>query len=139
MPEAFQALIDLLAANALRLFLVSFVSLVAGSVLGAWFLAQLPADYFCSAERQRLAGGHWVIRMILLLFKNALGLLLMVAGFIMLFTPGQGVLTLLAGLMLTDFPGKYALERRLARRRSVMRALNWLRAKRGVEPFQKPD
>ena len=57
----------------------------------------------------------------------------------MLVTPGQGVLTILAGLLLMNFPGKYRLERWLVMRPGVMRALNWLRARRGQTPFEIPE
>jgi len=136
--QALGPYIDAVSANAVWLLLFSVLSLIVGSFLGAWFVARLPADYFCAHKRQRLARDHLAIRLVLFVLKNIVGMLLMFAGLVMLFTPGQGLLTLLAGLMLTDFPGKYALERRLARRRGVMKALNWLRAKRGEAPFITP-
>ena len=75
----------------------------------------------------------------LVVLKNALGLVLVILGFIMLFTPGQGLLTLLAGSLLMNFPGKYQLERWLVLRPGVLRALNWLRHRGGHASFEAPD
>ena len=132
-------LVAFLEAYAAWLAVFSIVSLVVASVLATWFVAQLPADYFLPEHRQRKRGEHWVIRLVLLIVKNVVGIVLIIAGFIMLFTPGQGLLTLLAGLLLTNFPGKYALERMLAQQPRVMAVLNWLRARRRQPPFVRPD
>jgi len=59
-------------------------------------------------------------------------------GLLMLVTPGQGVMTLLVGLLLMNFPGKYRMERWLVMRPGVLRALNWLRRRRGQRPFAAP-
>lgn len=132
-------LITFLADYAVWLAAFSLLSLVVASLLAAWFIGQLPADYFTFRERHPADGEHWLMRIVLIITKNVIGVILLAAGFIMLFTPGQGLLTLLAGITLTDFPGKYALERRLARQQKVMGALNWLRARRGQPPFERPD
>jgi hypothetical protein len=71
--------------------------------------------------------------------KNALGIVLVVAGLVMLIVPGQGLLTIAVGLMLIDFPGKYRLERWLATRRPVWRSINWLRKRAGRAPLSRPD
>jgi len=127
-----------LADYALWLAVFSVLSLVVASLLATWFVAWLPADYFLHETRSRPDGEHWLIRLILIVAKNLLGGLLLLAGITMLFTPGQGLLTLLAGVLLTDFPGKYALERRLAQQDRVMKLLNWWRARRRQPPFKKP-
>ena len=44
----------------------------------------------------------------------------------------------LVGLLLMNFPGKYRLERWLLRRPGVLGALNWLRGRRGLPPFDPP-
>ena len=64
-----------------------------------------------------------------------LGLLLVAAGLAMLFLPGQGLLTVLIGVCVMDFPGKRGLLQRLVRGPKVQGALNWIRRKRGKEPF----
>ena len=107
--------------------------------MATWFVAQLPVGYFLPEHRHLDRGEHWAIRIFLLIVKNIVGVVLILAGFTMLFTPGQGLLTLLAGVLLTNFPGKYRLERMLARQPKVMAVLNWLRARRGQAPFKRPD
>ncbi len=57
---------------------------------------------------------------------------------VMLVTPGQGIVTLLIGLLLMNFPGKYRVERWLVLQPGVLRGLNWLRQKRGHQPFDAP-
>ncbi len=133
------AAIAFLETYAVWLAVFSILSLLVASVLSAWFVAQLPVEYFLPEHRHRDRGEHWAVRLTLLIVKNVIGIALMMAGFVMLFTPGQGLLTLLAGLLLTNFPGKYRLERKLAHQPQVMSVLNWLRAQRGQKPFIRPD
>lgn len=99
-----------------------------------WFFARLPADYFNNMDRHRWGGmtpGQWLRRFL----RNVFGLGLLVLGIVMLVVPGQGLLTMIAGIVLIDFPGKYALERSLARRPRVERAINWLRQRSGQPPI----
>lgn len=77
----------------------------------------------------------YLLRIIILIIKNALGVLLLVMGMLMLILPGQGLLTILAGLVLLDFPGKFLLLRWLVRKEKILKSLNWLRHKGRKEPF----
>ncbi|HOS97284.1 MAG TPA: PGPGW domain-containing protein, partial [Deltaproteobacteria bacterium] len=70
--------------------------------------------------------------------KNILGAVFILAGIIMLFLPGQGVLTILIGITLVSFPRKRVLELRLVRKPSVLRALNWMRARAHKPPLLLP-
>ena len=105
-----------------------------------WVVGRLPADYFTRRRRSawRRSAGVPGYAHVLAILKNAFGALLVLLGIVMLVTPGQGVLTILAGLLLMNFPGKYRLERALVMRPGVLRALNWLRARRGQPPFEPP-
>ncbi len=132
-------LIDFLTDNAAWVAVGSILSLLISSALSTFYVAQLPPDYFIARTRQYADREHWLVRLMLILLKNVVGLLLIAAGLLMLITPGQGVLTLIAGLLLTDFPGKFTLERWIARKKTVLRALNWLRSKRRQPPFLSPD
>lgn len=125
----------LLWASGLSLLLAVFTVLAV-----PWVVTLLPKDYFAREERRawRPVAGETVFGPLIVLFKNLLGLLLILLGLIMLVTPGQGVLTLLIGLLLMDFPGKYRVERWLVLRPGVFRGLNWLRQKRGCPPFDSP-
>ena len=114
---------------------------VVGGVIGIpWAVARLPADYFTREQREvwRRAAREPIVAVLLGFAKNLLGAVLVTLGLVMLLTPGQGLLTLLLGLMLMNFPGKYRLERWLVRRPGVLRALNWLRRRRGHEPLEAP-
>ena len=93
----------------------------------------LPADYFLHPARRPAlwARYHPVLRGLILVLKNLLGVVLLLGGVTMLILPGQGVLTILAGLILMDFPGKYQCEVWLICRAPLDRALNWLRLKSG--------
>ena len=105
---------------------------------GAMGSGHLPVDYFSGprrhALREQLGLGAWM----LVLLKNVAGGLLVMIGFILLFMPGQGVLMMLVGLLIMNFPGKYRLERLLVAREGVFRALNWLRVKHSLPPFENP-
>jgi len=68
--------------------------------------------------------------------KNILGLVLVAAGVVMLFLPGQGLLTIFLGIVLMNFPGKYRLERYIVSRGPVLRGVNWIRRRAGVEELR---
>lgn len=125
----------LLWASGLSLLLAIFTVLAV-----PWVVTLLPRDYFAREQRRvwRLTAGDTIFGLVTGLLKNLLGLLLIILGLVMLVTPGQGVLTLLIGLLLINFPGKYRVERWLVLQPGVFRGLNWLRQKRGHEPFDIP-
>jgi hypothetical protein len=102
--------------------------------------SRLPVDYFLDPRRHtsRLRSLHPALYLSILVVKNLLGWILLLAGLAMLVLPGQGLLTMLMGLVLCDFPGKFALERRLACRPSILGAINWLRRKAGHGPMLAP-
>ena len=102
-------------------------------------VARLPADYF---RRDHHATRHHTqsaaLRLLGLFGKNLLGIVLVCTGVAMSVFPGQGLLTMLIGLMLIDFPSKRSLEQRLVRLPTVLRALNWMRAKAHRPPLEPP-
>lgn len=75
---------------------------------------------------------------ILAIFRNGLGLMLLFAGIIMLFLPGQGLLTILLGVLLISFPGKQKLVHILVFQPKIQQSLDWLRIKRKKPPFLWP-
>lgn len=120
------------------LIVFSAVSFVASLLVVPFIVVRIPHDYFL-APRRRVSG--WglrgtVLRTIIVVLKNILGLLLVLAGVAMLVLPGQGVLTILIGLGVMNFPGKYRLECFLISRGPVLRSINWIRRRRGVEPLR---
>lgn len=122
--------------------IASGAAFVGGLVALPWLVARIPADYFVGdrppppVSRRTGRPRHPASVVATRCGRNAAGLTLIAAGVAMLVLPGQGVLTILAGLMLTDLPGKRRLERAVVRRPLVLRGLNALRRRRGVEPLR---
>ncbi|MDT8377173.1 MAG: PGPGW domain-containing protein [Mariprofundaceae bacterium] len=106
-----------------------------------YIVAQIPVDYFTHHGRHRISQSnhHPAVRLALAGFKNMLGGLMLVAGFIMLFSPGQGLLTILFGLIIMNYPGKYRLECRIIRKPLILNTLNSMRRKQGKEPLLPPE
>lgn len=101
-------------------------------------IIKLPEDYFARdpSDAQMSTKTSSLAWTALMLLKNVLGVLMILAGIIMLVLPGQGTLSILIGVALTDFPGKAKLERRLVSQPSVLAALNKVRALAGKRPLR---
>lgn len=131
----------LITPHVLVVLSIGSVLLFVLSVVGVpWFIARVPADYFSRHERGdlRMVAVHqpgW--RIALRVVKNALGIIVLLAGVAMLVLPGQGLLTILASMFLLDFPGKRRLQRRLIASGPVFRALNRLRQRAGRAPLER--
>ncbi|MBP6365949.1 MAG: hypothetical protein KBA82_10880 [Nitrosomonas sp.] len=118
------------------------VSLTVASVIGfvgsliaiPWILIRLPSDYFdMRVPRHWMKDQHPVLRVIGLIIKNIIGMVFILAGFLMLFLPGQGLLTMLIGISFMDFPNKRTLEARIVGQRTIFSAINTMRRR-----FDKP-
>lgn len=96
-----------------------------------WLIARAPRDLFTRTQPPRGSLSRRIAR-------NVFGVFLIAVGVAMLVLPGQGLLSLLAGICLADLPGKQRLLRALAKREPVWRALEHLRNKAGVPPFDAP-
>lgn len=120
--------------------LASLIVLIGSALTVPILIRRIPADYFLenSEGARRMRMRHPALRLTLLILKNLVGVILVVAGFIMLFTPGQGTLTLLAGILMLNFPGKRRFEVWLVRRKAVYNAINWIRRKTDQEPLMLP-
>lgn len=131
--------VDVLQDHWWALALAGLVSLGTLAALPFVILA-LPPDYFLVRRRRamRWEGGNPLWRTTVLVLKNLGGVILLCLGVLMLVLPGQGLLTIVCALVLLDFPGKYRCMRWLAGRDKVLKAMNWLRHKRGVAPLSKP-
>jgi len=118
----------------------SLGSLVLSGVLVTVILVQLPPDHY---SRTRLAPAAipnaGVVSLltsgVVLVVRNVLGWIFVLAGIAMLVLPGQGLLSIIAGLVLIDFPGKRRFERRLLASHVVRDTMNWLRRRAGKPPF----
>jgi hypothetical protein len=120
--------------------IASFLIFVCSVMVIPWLLVQIPADYFLRPQHyvDRLLPRHRLLRMMLLVLKNLVGLLLIAIGLAMLVLPGQGILTVVVGMLFLDFPGKRAIELRVVRQRRVLHAINWIRTKASRPPLQLP-
>lgn len=114
----------------------------AGSILiASAVIVRLPDDYLTREQppESRLFPNRPFAKTVVALFRNACGLTIMGAGFVMLFVPGQGILFILIGLTLLSFPGKKKLVRWLLARPGVMDAMNRLRRRAQRPPLKAPD
>ncbi len=120
------------------LSVISLVTFVASLLALPWLVSLIPTDYFNHQHRHPgpFKKHHPVIRVLLLVGKNLLGLVLLCGGILMIFLPGQGLLTIIMGMLLMDYPGKYNLERRIVGHPTVLKSLNWLRNKRDQPPIE---
>lgn len=98
----------------------------------------LPARYFNpdpNPTGQGKQASAW--HLILMVVKNLVGAVLVLAGIMMLVLPGQGLVTLLIGLLLVNFPGKRRLICRLLQQPKILSFINRIRTAAGrplVEP-----
>ena len=116
----------------------SVVMLIGSVLLAPALLVSIPPDYFSHRRRppSRFVGQRPLVMYFMLIVKNIVGYIFLIAGVAMLALPGQGLLTIAIGFLLIDFPGKYRFEKWLVCRKHVLRGINWLRRKRGREPLK---
>ena len=93
----------------------------------------LPEDYFKSENRNLISSvqnsRYPLLKLLVLITKNFIGVLLLLSGILMLVLPGQGILTIITGLVFMDYPGKYKFERKLLRQKGVINSINWIRSR----------
>jgi hypothetical protein len=120
-----------------RIFLGTLALIVSVAIsYGAIILVmvKIPADYFSSTYAiNHQNDQHFLLRWGATIFKNLVGVVLIVVGVVMIVGPGPGVLTILLGLIMLDIPGKRPLEASLIKRPAVLTPINNLRAR-----YQKP-
>lgn len=129
-----EALLSTQVLSALVVF--SAVGFIGSLIAIPLILVRLPPHYFDERHpRTWMEGHHPVLRMLGHIIKNAVGVVLLVAGIAMLVLPGQGILTMLIGISLIDFPGKRQLERKLIGQPAVLQAINKVRERFGQPPL----
>lgn len=128
---------DGLDSNVLIAFgLVSVATFILSLVLVPVIIVKIPENYFSSKNRNaRWEEMNPVLRGILIILKNILGVILLVMGILMLVLPGQGLLTILFGIALIDFPGKHTLVKRLVSYPKIINSINWIRNKADKKPL----
>ena len=113
-------------------FLMFAGSIIAIPIIIAW----MPEDYFVRISRHPLQ--RRPLRQVLHVFKNILGVLLLISGLLLLILPGQGILTMVIGISLIDFPGKHKLQLRLVTVPKIRQSIQWIRQKVHHRPLQIP-
>ena len=119
---------------------VGLLTFLLSAIAVPFLVARLPADYLTndSDAGAHRAGTSRAIWMVLLILRNLVGWIVILAGLVMLITPGQGLLAIFVGLTLINFPGKRRLLRSLLQRPSIYRAANWIRSRCGVDELELP-
>ena len=120
------------------LAIVSVIMFISTLIAVPLVVVRIPDDYFADHKRKKslLADVPPLAKIILVVVKNIVGFIFVIAGILMLVLPGQGILTILIGLTLLSFPGKYQLSRWLISRRKVHSSVNWIRKRSGRAPLK---
>jgi hypothetical protein len=119
---------------------LSFATFFLSLLLIPYIIGKLAPDCFVKLDRAVGPTPPLTVgSLILLITRNVIGLVLLLAGIAMLVLPGQGILTMLIGIILLSFPGKRTLITRVIGFPGVRRSLDWLREKRGKKPFIWPE
>lgn len=115
---------------------VFLVTLLASALIVGIVIVKIPENYFSSHYQEDfLPNASWFTRWGVVIGKNILGVVLIIAGIIMLIGPGQGVLTILIGLIMIDIPGKRPIEAKIIQRPTILTAVNNLRARYNKPPL----
>ena len=117
--------------------LVSLAMFLISLLIFPIIIIYLPHDYFVRPELPFASLNP--LRIVLRILKNALGCVLIVAGFLMLFLPGQGLLSILLGISLVNFPGKRRLELHLLRIQGIRNTVAWVRQQAHRRPVLLPE
>ena len=119
----------------------SVATLFLSILVTPFIVIRMGEDYFLKerqAPEDSFKDQHPALRLTVLFLKNLFCFILVLAGIAMLALPGQGLLTIFMGLMLMNFPGKRSLELRIIRIPSILKSVNWMRAKADHPPLNLP-
>ena len=111
--------------------------LVTSLVATPWLVARLPSDYLIKSGGRKKPRGF--LRSAIYFARAAVGLVLVMLGFVLMLTPGPGLVVLIVGISLAEFPGKERLLVTIATQPNVLKSLNWMRTRRGKQPFEYPS
>lgn len=118
---------------------VSLLFFIGTAVMLPSLVARIPQDYFLpTTDRSPWHASPSSGRFVYHLIKTIAGLVLIMAGMVMVIIPGQGIITILMGIVLMDFPGKRRLALRIIRNPTVLRSINWMRARSDRPPLVLP-
>ena len=131
---------DWIQSHTTLIVALSTVMFVGGLVVMRVLIIRMSPDYFLHREPpvESWRSRHPALRISILVIKNVLGVVLLLAGLAMLVLPGQGIITILVAISLLNFPGKRSLELRIVRQGLVLQAINWIRTRAGRPPLVVP-
>ncbi len=99
-------------------------------------ITRMETDYFVRKEiLSTKSKKHSILRLLVKMIKNSIGITLIIVGVLMLVLPGQGLLTILMGLFFLDFPGKRKMERFLIQKPPIHKTINWVRKLANKKPL----
>ena len=119
---------------------LSMATFVGTLIIIPILVVRIPANYFkCEKQKSYRSNKRYsFVHILVLVLKNLLGLIFIIAGLAMLVLPGQGFITILIGIMMLNFPGKFALQLRIVQQPTVLRAINWMRTKANRPVLEVP-
>ena len=119
---------------------LSIATFVGTLIIIPILVVRIPADYFkCEKQKSYRSNKRYsFVHILVLVLKNLLGLIFIIAGLAMLVLPGQGFITILIGIMMLNFPGKFALQLRVVQQPTVLGAINWIRMKANQPVLEIP-
>jgi amino acid transporter len=119
---------------------ISLILFITSMIAVPFIIINLPEDFLQEEKRkERVMKIHFVLRLLILILKNIIGFILIVAGILMIVLPGPGIITILIGVILFDFPGKHKIIFLILRNPLVLGAINWIRKKNRREPLRVHD
>ena len=125
------------------LSIASIVMFCIGLVVMRYAIVYMPADHFVRDGQPSAwwLRQHPVIRWVILILKNLLGAMLLLAGVVLSLPmiPGPGVMLMLVGISLMNLPGRRQLELWLVSFPAVHQKIDSLRARNGQQPLKLPE
>jgi len=112
------------------------ISVAVSYAVVIFVMIKIPADYFSPRYASDSSKSKsFFVRWGAVIFKNIMGVLLVLLGIAMTVGPGPGLLTILIGLIMLDIPGKRPLEAKIIQKPAVLSAVNGLRARYKKSPL----
>lgn len=119
--------------------LISVFTFIGTLIAVPVLMIRLPVDYLITEDKSNNRNRHPVLQFVILVFKNVVGLLLILVGIALLVLPGEGVITILIGLAMMSIPQKAATIKKFIHRKKILRKINWIRAKMNKPALQTPE
>jgi hypothetical protein len=96
----------------------------------------IPSNYFIDKKPSHLRSRNPIVWYAVIILKNLIGYSLVVGGIMMLVLPGQGIFTIFIGLIMSNYPGKYTIEKKFIAVPTILKSVNWMRAKSNKLPIK---